>query len=127
MPNPGVPYMYLPENTCSAIASLPLVTFDQKMGYYIWNTTDPAFKAIMSSPSALKFSFSTDSGIEDISVPFALLNLTLDYPLVSTPTQYFPCIPYTPSDDSLYHLGRAFLQAVFLGQHGQTRKLLGRV
>jgi hypothetical protein len=122
MPNPGVPYMYLPEDTCSTIASFLPVTFDQKIGYYIWNTTDPAFKAIMSSPSALKFSFSTDSGIEDISVPFALLNLTLDYPLVSTPTQYLPCVPCTPSDDSLYHLGRAFLQAVFLGQHGQTQK-----
>jgi hypothetical protein len=76
----------------------------------------------MSSPSALKFSFNTDSGNGDISVPFALLNLTLDYPLVSTPTQYFPCASYTPSDDSLYHLGRALLQAVFLGQHGQTQK-----
>jgi hypothetical protein len=121
-PNPGVPYMYLPESTCSTIASFLPVAFDQKIGYYIWNTTDPAFKNIMSSPSALKFSFSTASGIQNISVPFALLNLTLDYPLASTPTQYFPCAPYTPPDDSAYPLGRAFLQAVFLGQNGQTQK-----
>jgi len=122
MPNPGVPYMYLPESTCSTIASFLPVTFDQKIGYYIWNTTDSAFKNIMSSPSALKFSFDTGSGNENISVPFALLNLTLDYPLTNTPTQYFPCAPYTPSDNSPYHLGRAFLQAAFLGQNGQTRK-----
>ncbi|KAI4721264.1 hypothetical protein E4T48_02404 [Aureobasidium sp. EXF-10727] len=122
MPNPGVPYMYLPKDTCSTIAAFLPVTFDQSLGHYIWNTTKPAFKKIMSSPSALKFSFRTDSGIQNISVPFALLNLTLDYPLVSTPTQYFPCVPYTPSDGSAYHLGRAFLQAAFLGQHGQAQK-----
>lgn len=122
MPNPGVPYMYLPETTCSTIASFLPVTLDQKIGYYIWNTTDPAFKNIMSSPSALKFSFDTGSGTEDISVPFALLNLTLDYPLANTPTQYFPCAPYTPSDNSPYHLGRAFLQAAFLGRNGQAQK-----
>ena len=123
MPNPGVPYMYLPESTCSTIASFLPVTYDQKIGYYIWNTTDPAFKNIFSSPSALRFSFGTGSGIENISVPFALLNLTLDYPLVNTPTQYFPCAPYAPSDNSPYHLGRAFLQAAFLGQNGQTQKM----
>ncbi|CAD0083574.1 unnamed protein product [Aureobasidium vineae] len=122
MPNPGVPYMYLPKDTCSTIATFLPVTFDQSLGHYIWNTTKPAFKKIMSSPSALKFAFRTDSGIENISVPFALLNLTLDYPLVSTPTQYFPCAPYTPSNGAPYHLGRAFLQAAFLGQHGQAQK-----
>ena len=79
-PNPGVPYMYLPESTCSTIASFLPVTFDQKIGYYIWNTTDPAFKNIMSSPSALKFSFGTDSGVEDIWVPLVLLNLTFGLP-----------------------------------------------
>lgn len=122
VPNPGVPYMYLPESTCSMIASFLPVTFDQSIGYYVWDTTDPAFEKIMSSPSALRFSFDTESGITNISVPFALLNLTLDYPLANTPTQYFPCAPYVPSDDSHYHLGRAFLQAAFLGQNGQTQK-----
>jgi hypothetical protein len=122
MPNPGVPYMYLPESTCSTIASFLPVTFDQKIGFCIWNTTDPAFHDIVSSPSALKFSFDTGSAMENISVPFALLNLTLDYPLTSTPTQYFPCAPYIPAGDSSYHLGRAFLQAAFLGQTGQTQK-----
>ncbi|KAI5210070.1 hypothetical protein E4T39_00413 [Aureobasidium subglaciale] len=122
MPNPGVPYMYLPDKSCSAIAAFLPVHLDQSLGHYIWNTTDPTFNQIMSSPSALKFSFDTDSGLQNISVPFALLNLTLDYPLANTPTQYFPCSAYTPSAGSPYHLGRAFLQAAFLGQHGHANK-----
>ncbi|KAH0372562.1 hypothetical protein KCU65_g1020, partial [Aureobasidium melanogenum] len=122
LPNPGVPYIYLPGNTCSMIASFLPVDYDDTLGHYIWNTTDQSFEDIVSSPSALKFSFNTDSGIENISVPFALLNLTLNYPIASTPTRYFPCVSYTPHDDSPYHLGRAFLQAAFFGQQGQTNK-----
>ncbi|THZ49011.1 hypothetical protein D6C90_03580 [Aureobasidium pullulans] len=123
VPNPGVPYLYLPGNTCKLIASFLPVALDENLGLYVWNTTDPSFKRIMTSPSAIKFSFRTDPGLEDISVPFALLNLTLDYPLANTPKQYFPCSPYTPSDGSTYHLGRAFLQAAFLGETGQTQKV----
>ncbi|THY16827.1 hypothetical protein D6D00_08741 [Aureobasidium pullulans] len=123
IPNPGVPYLYLPGNTCKLIASFLPVALDENLGLYVWNTTDPSFKRIITSPSAIRFSFRTDSGLEDISVPFALLNLTLDYPLASTPKQYFPCSPYTPSDGSTYHLGRAFLQAAFLGETGQTQKV----
>ncbi|KAH0142381.1 hypothetical protein KCU67_g14064, partial [Aureobasidium melanogenum] len=122
LPNPGVPYIYLPGSTCSMIASFLPVDYDEALGHYIWETTDTRFAEIVSSPSALKFSFNTDTGIENISVPFALLNLTLDYPISSTPMQYFPCVSYTPPDGSLYHLGRAFLQAAFLGQQGQTNK-----
>ncbi|CAD0043333.1 unnamed protein product, partial [Aureobasidium pullulans] len=123
IPNPGVPYLYLPGNTCKLIASFLPVALDEDLELYIWNTTNPSFKRIITSPSAIKFSFRTESGLEDISVPFALLNLTLDYPLASTPKQYFPCSPYTPSDGSTYHLGRAFLQAAFLGETGQTQKV----
>ncbi|KAG9523106.1 hypothetical protein KCV07_g2773, partial [Aureobasidium melanogenum] len=122
LPNPGVPYIYLPGSTCSMIASFLPVIYDEALGHYIWQRTDTRFAEIVSSPSALKFSFNTDTGIESISVPFALLNLTLDYPISSTPMQYFPCVSYTPPDGSLYHLGRAFLQAAFLGQQGQTNK-----
>ncbi|KAG9586206.1 hypothetical protein KCU97_g9358, partial [Aureobasidium melanogenum] len=121
-PNPGVPYIYLLGNTCSMIASFLPVDYDETLGHYIWETTDTRFEEIVSSPSALKFSFNTDTGIENISVPFAVLNLTLDYPISSTPMQYFPCVSYTPPDGSPYHLGRAFLQAAFLGQQGQTNK-----
>lgn len=62
----------------------------------------------------LGFKFQKDSSNThtiDIKVPFALLNLTLDYPLVDRPTPYFPCMP----TNRTYGLGRAFLQAAFVG------------
>ena len=49
-----------------------------------------------------------------IKVPFSLLNLTLEPPIVPTPLQYFPCQPLiAPDKSSVNFLGRAFLQAAF--------------
>ncbi|KAK5000656.1 hypothetical protein LTR66_000503 [Elasticomyces elasticus] len=124
MPNPGVPYLYLPQSTCDAIAKYLPVTYNQGFGLYFWNTHDSAYQNIVSSPSYLGFTFASGTGQNSsINVPFALLKLTLESPLVSTPTQYFPCSPFTPSDGMTYHLGRAFLQAAFLAQNWQTNKL----
>ncbi|KAH8665111.1 hypothetical protein BGZ60DRAFT_529454 [Tricladium varicosporioides] len=47
-----------------------------------------------------------------VNVPFRLLNLTLTALLMTTPTQYFPCRAETKYD---HRLGRAFLQAAFVG------------
>lgn len=122
-PNPGVPYLNLPPETCAAIADSLPVTFNDDFGLYIWNTTDATFQKVMSSPSYLSFTFSSGGQNSSIYVPFALLNLTLENPLVNTSMSYFPCSPYTPSDGTTYHLGRAFLQAAFLAQNWQTKKL----
>lgn len=122
-PNPGVPYLYLPQDTCDAIANHLPVTFNSDFGLYIWNTDDTAYKKILSSPSYLSFTFNSSSDNNTIYVPFSLLNLTLESPLVSSSTQYFPCSPYTPSDGKTYHLGRAFLQAAFLSQNWGTNTL----
>ena len=62
----------------------------------------------------MNFSF-TKQGSQDplsIRVPFALLNLTLESPLANEPISCFPC---SPSDS--FALGRAFLQAAFIGQN----------
>lgn len=124
IPNPGVPYMYLPRATCDVIASYLPVTYDSALGLYTWNTLDSAFSGMMSSPHVLSFTFSslTTTANTTIHVPLALLNLTLETPLVSTPTFYFPCSPYTPSDGSTYHLGRAFLQSAFFAQNWQASR-----
>lgn len=53
-----------------------------------------------------------------INVPFKLLNLTLQEPLVHTPTQYFPCRPLIGGGS--YTLGQAFLQAAFVGVNWGT-------
>lgn len=122
-PRPGVPHLYLPQDTCDAIASHLPVTYHPDFNLYFWNTEEQAYKDIISSPHHLSFTFSSDNGPDStISVPFALLNLTLSSPIISTATQYFPCKPWTPGSTG-YTLGNAFLQSAFLAQNWQENKL----
>ena len=117
--DPASPYLSLPNSTCASITRDLPVTYQAGYGLYFWNTTDPRYARITTSPSYLSFTFrltrstaSTDGNIT-INVPFQLLDLTLDAPLISTPTSYFPCQP--PLSGQQYSLGRAFLQAAFIG------------
>jgi hypothetical protein len=122
-PRPGVPHLYLPKDTCDAIASHLPVTSSSEFNLYLWDTENHAYKDIVSSPHHLAFTFASDNGDEStISVPFALLNLTLTSPIVSTATQYFPCKPWTPESTG-YTLGNAFLQSAFLAQNWEQNKL----
>lgn len=87
-PRPGVSLLYLPEDTCEAIASHLPVTYSSELELYLWDTDNQAYEDIVSSPHHLDFTFSSDNGDDKtITVPFALLNLTLTTPLVSTATQ----------------------------------------
>ncbi|KAK4550462.1 hypothetical protein LTR36_000041 [Oleoguttula mirabilis] len=124
-PDPGVPYMYLPQGTCDAIAAHLPVDYDPDYNLYFWNTSSPSYTNIMSSPHFLGFTFSGGSSGPSstiINIPFVLLNLTLESPLVSTETQYFPCSPWA-SSGAPYSLGRAFLQGAFLAQNWNTSTL----
>ena len=112
--NPGAPYLYLPSSTCAAIAKNLPVTYDAGKALYFWNTTDPRYATIVTSPTYLSFVFRGSSGDLTIKAPFHLLNLTLEEPLVSKDTPYFPCQP-PQGPGSQYSLGRAFLQAAFIG------------
>jgi hypothetical protein len=117
--DPLAPYLSLPLETCNNLASVLPVTFDEDLKYYFWNTSDPNFAKIVTSPAYLGFAFPPKTGTTDnvvIKVPFALLNLTLEAPITNTPRQYFPCVPTV----SEYKLGRAFLQAAFIGRNWNT-------
>lgn len=110
-----LPYLYLPPSTCDNIASTLPVTFNPDLGLYLWNTDDENYHKIVTSPAYLSFLFQKDSTNNKnitIKVPFALLNLTLQAPLVSEETPYFPCYP----SNNVYSLGRAFLQAAFVAE-----------
>jgi hypothetical protein len=109
--NPLSPYIALPRQTCKNLANILPVVFNEILGYYLWNTSNPNFEKVITSAAYLGFSFprSPDSNkAVVIKVPFALLNLTLDTPITNAPVQYFPCTPYNTSAPVL---GRAFLQA----------------
>ena len=73
--DPANPYIYLPQSSCDAIAAKQPVTYDSGLGLYFWDTADPQYTKIVTSPSYLGFTF-TKNGVntEDITikVPFAL-------------------------------------------------------
>ena len=112
--NPSAPYLYLPSSTCAAIAKYLPVTYNAGKALYFWNIADPQYTNIVTSPTYLSFLFRGSSGNLTIKAPFHLLNLTLEQPLVSTDTPYFPCQP-PQGPEGQYSLGRAFLQAAFIG------------
>ncbi|KAJ3572675.1 hypothetical protein NPX13_g4966 [Xylaria arbuscula] len=115
------PYLTLPQSTCDAIAEHLPVKYNKKLGLYIWQQDNAKYSQIVSSASALDFTFLAGSNTKHvtISVPFRHLNLTLTQPLVDTDQQYFPC--YTGSTNG-YTLGRAFLQDAFVGANWDAKK-----
>ena len=112
--NPLAPYLNLPNSTCAAIAKELPVIYNTELSLYLWNVTDPQYANVVTSPTYLSFVFNGSSGNITINVPFQLLNLTLQPPLVSRNTSYFPCQP-PQGNTGEYSLGRAFLQAAFIG------------
>lgn len=119
----SVPYLHLPADICASIANSLPVTFNGALGLYLWNTDNETYGDLINSPSHMSFVFQ-DASKKDIKirVPFALLNLTLESPLVSEPTAYFPCSPMSSDNNETPRLGRAFLQAAFIGQNWDSRK-----
>lgn len=122
--HPMLSYMYMDPATCSAITEHLPVTLQRFTNLYIWNTSDPSYTRIMQSSAHLDFVFENSGhGNLTIKIPFQLLNLTLDAPIVTPPVQYFPCQPFHASDGSgHYFLGKSFLQAAFLGMNWEQRK-----
>ncbi|KAH7157263.1 hypothetical protein B0J13DRAFT_581494 [Dactylonectria estremocensis] len=114
------PYFSLPKSTCDNIAAYLPVTFDEDLGLYLWDTTSTQFSQIVSSASAMSFSFISSSNTDPVKirVPFMHLNLTLEAPLVDNPTPYFPC--HVNGKDK-YVLGRAYLQDAFIGANWDPR------
>ncbi|KAM7208573.1 Aspartic peptidase domain containing protein, partial [Rhypophila decipiens] len=115
VPNPGAPYIYLPKGTCEAAAKRLPVKLNESLGLYIWDRGDSRYESIMRSSAYMSFVLADTSAKNvTIKVPFQLLNLTLEAPLVDEPTPYFPCQSLV-ADYGFWTLGRAFLQAAFLG------------
>lgn len=117
-------YLSMLPDTCAAIAQNLPVSLQPSIGLYTWNTADPQFQKIMRSPSYLAFVFQkSGAGNLTIKVPFQLLNLTLEAPIVPQTLQYFPCQPFQANDGSgHYFFGRAFLQAAFIGLNWEQMK-----
>ncbi|KAF9766180.1 hypothetical protein IL306_001441 [Fusarium sp. DS 682] len=108
------PYLTLPKSTCDNIAEHLPVNFNSDLGLYIWDPKSKQYDEIISSATALTFSFISDTNTDPIKirVPFMHLNLTLSEPIVDNPIAYFPC---HVNNNGQYVLGRSFLQDAFIG------------
>lgn len=123
IPNPATPYISLPHGNCENIAKRLPVTWQPDIGFYTWNQHDPRYTKIVNSPAWMQFVLQGPDGHDiAIKVPFKLLDLTLEPPIVAEPTPYFPCRPWD-SAYGFYALGRAFLQGAFLGVNYGTNKI----
>lgn len=149
-PDPSVPYLYLPGATCDAIAqNLPLI-YSPDLNLYLWNTSSPSYGPLIASNTFLSFVFNSGISTSNITInaPFTLLSLSLEYPVANISTPYFPCRPYdkpasqtavvgSPSQQASattdsrqdgstwagFRLGRAFLQAAFLGINWESNTI----
>lgn len=122
---PEAPYLNLPQSTCDAIAAWLPLTYNPSLGLYTWNINDPLYRKIITSPSVLSFILRRDqlnTANLTINVPFLLLNLTLQPPLTNIPVAYFPC---NAQAHDRYSLGRAFLQAAFIGANWNANNAQG--
>ncbi|KAL4785901.1 putative aspartic-type endopeptidase [Aspergillus varians] len=113
--DPTKPYMYLPKATCDSVTGFFPVSFDSGLGLYIWDVNSADYTNLTSSPVYVSFTFNKDGSAAQnmtVRVPLQLLTLTLQEPLVEDRNlTYFPCFPSTDTPV----LGRAFLQAAFVG------------
>ncbi len=119
-PEPIVPGLYLPKQTCDKLATILPIKFDSS-GYYLWDTSDPTYANITTSAAYLGFVFPPSAGgTEDVTIKVPLqllvLNLTVEASGQAGSTPYFPCMPYNSTDGN-YPLGRAFLQAALFGKN----------
>lgn len=121
---PEFPYIFLPQATINAIVSKLPVTFHSKSGYYLWDTSNSSYERIVNSPAYLGFAFPSNAANAanvTIKVPFKLLNLTLESSIsgLDSDVAYFPVMQNENigQQESNYValLGRAFLQAAFIG------------
>lgn len=101
-PRPGVPRLYLPKDTCDAIAAHLPVTYSSEFNLYLWDTEKQAYKDIVSSPHYLAFTFASDNGDDStISVPFVLLNL---HPHIANRQHCHPVLPLQALDARFHWL-----------------------
>ena len=107
------------QSVCTSIASSLPLNYNAGLQLYTWDLTHPLLPTLLTSFSTLQFTFTNSSGTSTtVSIPLALLNLTLTPPLVPETIPYFLCRPYSPENDTgEYYLGRAFLQGAFIGQN----------
>ena len=103
-----VPYLWLPEQACSAFESAFGITWDDLHSLYLVNDTLHE-ELVQENPSVtFQLANSLTGPSVNITLPYSSFDLVAQYPLVVNASRYFP-LQRAPDDNS-YTLGRTLLQ-----------------
>lgn len=108
-----IPYLYLPLAVCEKFEASFGLVFNNTVQAYLVN--DTLHQKLLDQDSSVTFALGNFLNLTetvDITLPYAAFDLTADYPLMPTPSRYFPLMRAT--NDSQYTLGRTFLQEAYL-------------
>ncbi len=105
-----VPHLWLPESTCEAFQQAFGLTWDPIHSLYTVN--DSSHEANIKHNASVIFQLSNSltggSPSINITLPYDSFDLLATAPLVSSQLRYFPL--QRGNDDTMYTLGRTFLQ-----------------
>ena len=104
-----VPYLWLPQTVCEAFEKAFGISQDPISNLYLVNDTlhDTLLKQNASVVFQLANGPSGGPSV-NITLPYASFDLEADYPLIKSPSRYFPL--QRANDDSQITLGRTFFQ-----------------
>lgn len=108
-----IPYLYLPLAVCEKFEAAFDLVFNNTVQAYLVN--DTLHQQLLDRDASVTFTLRNSINITEtveITLPYAAFDLTADYPLMPTPSKYFPLM--RAANDSQYTLGRTFLQEAYL-------------
>lgn len=104
-----VPHIWLPQAACERFEEIFHLTWNATVGLYLLNETH--HQSLLAANTNFTFTIGNDTHNPptiDITLPYASFDLSVDYPIVSNRTRYFPIV--RAANETQYTLGRVFLQ-----------------
>ena len=103
-----IPYIYLPLDVCLQFESAFGITWNDSVQAYLVNDTEHDKLKTQNANVTFTLSNGQPNALVNITLPYAAFDLNSSYPLINTPSRYFPLVRAT--NDTQYTLGRTFLQ-----------------
>ncbi|KAF2490005.1 acid protease, partial [Lophium mytilinum] len=108
-----LPYLWLPDAICDAIADRFRLTYDNNTNLYTVNDTSHSYN--YNQNATMTFTIGSgpnpSNNVASIVLPYAALDLTASFPIYDDATKYFPL---KRSPTGIFVLGRALLQETYL-------------
>jgi len=117
----AVPELWLPVEVCQQFEKAFGLTLDPAAGLYLIN--DTTHQNLLNMNPNITFALAnqmTGGPTIDIVLPYASFDLNVTSPVLVNRTSYYFPIKST-SDDTLYTLGRTFLQEAYVTTHYESR------